>query len=237
MQLLEAASVLVTMNGETADTGDLDIAENDDSSASPAASGSSDVPEDYDSMYSSAETTPPPMSEHYGMAEGISTSRSKRHSGMSSTYSRSYQSAPSSSLPTNHSFSHYSSPTGYTSGISGEEENGLVAAVETLCSFGTPKSGPLYLPADVPPVPPLPARYLEQAQSLKAENAFQDPGFPLASPSYAPMSSEREVRQRPLSQEYDQPPKGRDDSQDVDEGVFGSMEGIAHEIHQELSHV
>ena len=225
------------MNGEPTEIGELDVHENDDSSASPAASGSSDAQDDYDSMYSSAETTPPPMSDHYGMVEGVSTGRSKRHSGMSSTYSRSYQSAPSSSLPTSHGFSQYSSPTGYTSGISGEDESGLAAAVETLCSFGTPKSGPLYLPADVPPVPPLPARYLEQAQSLKAESAFQDTSFPLASPSYPPLSSEREVRSRPLSQHHNETHDRKDDRHDVDEGVFGSMEGIAHEIHQELSHV
>ena len=40
-----------------------------------------------------------------------------------------------------------------------EDEAGLAAAVQSLCSFGTPRSGPVHLPPGVPPVPPLPAQY------------------------------------------------------------------------------
>ncbi|KAF1816748.1 hypothetical protein P152DRAFT_464202 [Eremomyces bilateralis CBS 781.70] len=53
------------------------------------------------------------------------------------------------------------------SGIDEEKEDDdstsadLAAAVGLLsCSYGTPKTGPVMLPPDVPPVPPLPAQYL-----------------------------------------------------------------------------
>ena len=231
--------MLVTMNADGTESEQVNMREADDSSASPAASGSSDAHDDYDSIYSSAETTPPPMSEHYSMPEGISTGRTKRSSGVSSSYSRSYQSAPSGSLPTSNGFSQWSSPLGYTAGITGEEESGLAAAIETLCSFGTPRTGPTYLPADVPPVPPLPARYLEQNQSLKSGKLFPQPDFGLPSPSYQPLSSEREVRtgtdKLSNNSDPDRYYEAHNDRVDDDEGVFGSMEGIAQEAHKELS--
>ena len=210
------------------------------SSASPAESGSSDARDEDESVYSSAETTPPPMSDHYTMPEGISTGRTKRSSGISSSYSRSYQSAPSSSLPTSNGFSQFSSPLGYTSGISGEEEQGLAAAVETLCSFGTPRTGPSYLPHDIPPVPPLPQQYQSQTQSLKSANMFPQSDFGLPSPSHQALSSEREVKlgtHQPFPNEQDQEHERRTDRLDDDEGVFGSMEGIAHDAHQELANI
>lgn len=41
-----------------------------------------------------------------------------------------------------------------------EDPQDLAAAVGLLsCSYGTPKHGPTGLPLDVPPVPPLPAKY------------------------------------------------------------------------------
>ena len=219
------------MNAEATAPEPANVGEGDDSSVSPVASGSSEIADDYESIYSSAETTPPPMSDHYAIPEGISTGRAKRSSGISSAYSRSYQSAPSSSLPTSNGFSQYSSPLGYTSGITGEDESGLAAAVETLCSFGTPRSGPSYLPADVPPVPPLPARYLEHNSITKSGNMLPQPDFGLPSPSYQPLSSEREVRtgthRQSISERHSEH-EPRKDRLDDDEGIFGSMEGVTH---------
>ena len=205
--------------------------ESDSSSLSPGASGSSEANDDFYDAYSSAETTPPPSADPYRFAEGISTGKVKRSSGVSSSYSRSYQSAPSSSFP---GFNDFSS---YHSGMTSEEESGLAAAVETLCSFGTPRTGPVLLPPDVPPVPPLPARYVEQQQGSKSGLSLAQPDLGLSSPSYQPTSSERDVRTGNIysdehNEYYDQPMI--QDVVDDDEGVFGSMEGIAHEAHEEL---
>jgi hypothetical protein len=96
---------------------------------------------------------------------------------MSSTYSRSYQSASAASVfsesaPAPQYFSHYRQwsadqrPSTSATSIAGsnyedEDQADLAAAVGLLsCSYGTPKSGPSMLPPDVPPVPPLPARFL-----------------------------------------------------------------------------
>ncbi|KAK5109159.1 hypothetical protein LTR62_007244 [Meristemomyces frigidus] len=157
VQLLEAASVLVAMNQDAPPGVDSD------DSSSPAASGSSDM---RDEGVSSTETTPPPQ---------LDTHRdSKRFSGNSSAYSRSYQSVFSStSLPTvEPTFSHHRQwstssnqrPSTATTSIAesyrDEDPADLAAAVGLLsCSYGTPKTGPTGMPSDVPPVPPLPAKW------------------------------------------------------------------------------
>ena len=251
MQLLEAASVLVNMNVDEPSVAEtLKAIDSDKSSASPAASGSSDIhdDDDDDDEYSSAETTPPPMGEQYAMPDGIGTGRGKRYSGLSSSYSRSYQSAPSSSLPAASAFPHYPShrrpsTSGLTAGMTDEEEAGLVAAVESLCNFGTPRTGPVLLPADVPPVPPLPAQYVEQHRRTRSGNLMAQSEWGLPSPSYQPLSSERDVKmadEKPVhgldEYEFDDHSVSNHGRSDDDEGVFGGMEGITHEAHDELSH-
>lgn len=166
MQLLEAASVLVGMNQ------DGPAVESDHSSASPAASGSSDT---HDGM-SSVDTTPPPD------ANAPYTSHSdfdKRYSNTSSAYSRSYQSVFSDEgshgrpyMSHVRQWSTDGRPTTSGTSVTGsyqehEEHDRLADALNVLsCSFGTPKSGPVMLPADVPPVPPLPAKYSGQKPDL-----------------------------------------------------------------------
>lgn len=159
VQLLEAASVLVAMNSEGNGSNDSD------NSPSPAASGSSDM---HDDEVSSTETTPPPQIEE--------TYRdSKRFSNNSSIYSRSYQSVFSSgSVPNNENlFGHLrqwsasstsrpmTANTSIAESYRGDEDpQDLAAAVGLLsCSYGTPKSTSTALAMDVPPVPPLPAKY------------------------------------------------------------------------------
>ncbi|EME50393.1 hypothetical protein DOTSEDRAFT_69048 [Dothistroma septosporum NZE10] len=158
VQLLEAASVLVAMNA--------DGIANDSDSSSPAASGSSDMRDEQE--LSSTETTPPPQSEH-------AYRDSKRFSNNSSLYSRSYQSVFSSESAPGHDngFSHHrqwstssnsrplTANTSIADSYRGDEDpQDLAAAVGLLsCSYGTPKSGPTGMGNDVPPVPPLPAKY------------------------------------------------------------------------------
>ncbi|KAH7070437.1 hypothetical protein BKA63DRAFT_493471 [Paraphoma chrysanthemicola] len=166
VQLLEAASVLVAMNKES------DAGDSDHSSLSPPASGSSDLRDEV----SSTETTPPPQMDDHAVGSfphsHFGHRSIKRYSGNSSAYSQSYQSTVFSDGGNTHHYRQWSNvsdrPT--TSGTSvagsyhddGNDHADLAAAVGLLsCSYGTPKSGPVALPADVPPVPPLPAKFLD----------------------------------------------------------------------------
>ena len=184
MQLLEAASVLVAMNGGTQSGEQAPIGGSDNSSASPAASASSEIQDEYPS---SASTTPPPSAVDGGMTY------SKRYSG-GSAYSRSYQSTSGTSMAflegalNGHGWlAHHRqhsddirSTLAASVSVSGsqhgdEEQADLAAAVGLLsCSYGTPKSGPVTLPADVPPVPPLPAKFANQTVGQPASHASGD---------------------------------------------------------------
>lgn len=166
VQLLEAASVLVAMNQDPEPARD-----SDHSSVSPPASGSSDLRDES----SSADTTPPPqMDDHpvgsYSRSHFGHRSTKRYSANSSSAYSRSYQSAIFSD---NGHAGHYRQwsnvsdrPTTSGTSVAGsyEDENDqadLAAAVGLLsCSYGTPKSGPVTLHPDIPPVPPLPAKFL-----------------------------------------------------------------------------
>lgn len=110
-----------------------------------------------------------------------------------------------------------------------EDEAGLAAAVELLsCSFGTPRTGPVTLPPDAPPVPPLPAQYMSQSilsgSSLTPIHHLQP-----ASTSYVRdeiYSHDRDMKMEEESvmddDEYDA--RSRDRSDEDDDGVFGRME-------------
>ncbi|KAF1918959.1 hypothetical protein BDU57DRAFT_124563 [Ampelomyces quisqualis] len=175
VQLLEAASVLVAMNKE------MDAGDSDQSSLSPPASGSSDLRDEL----SSTETTPPPQSDDhavgsYSYPHSHFGHRSvKRYSGNSSAYSHSYQSAVFSDNGNAHHYCQWSNvpdrPTTSGTSVAGSyhddvnDHADLAAAVGLLsCSYGTPKSGSVALPADVPPVPPLPAKFLDFNQGRKS---------------------------------------------------------------------
>ena len=237
--------MLVGMNQEGVSEADIVKPTDSDnnSSASPAASGSSGLRDD--EGYSSAETTPPPMNDHYGMPDGVNNNRSNRYSGNSSSFSRSYQSAPSSSLPGSgfagiSSFGAQRRPSssGLGHGADDEDEAGLVAAVQSLCSFGTPRTGAVLLPADVPPVPPLPARFVEQgyrpsSHKDEAELSRQATIVPEGRSRDVEMSNSLESRDYRNDRRYRASPY--DEAEDYDDGVFGGMEGLAHEAHETLN--
>lgn len=241
VQLLQAASVLVGMNQDAMAAEDsMKPSESDQSSTSPAASGYSDVREEEDYI-SSAETTPPPMNERYAMADDTENCRSKRYSGNSSSLSRSYQSASSFSLPTGNNHSHHQqqrrpSSSGIGPADVDEDEAGLVAAVESLCSFGTPRKGLVRLPDDVPPVPPVPAMYREYNANKLSGSLGQAPELGLSLASYQPLSDERDMKAGNghvayVHEEYDDDDRpicyGRSDEDE--DGIFGAMEGVTHE--------
>ena len=239
MQLLEAASVLVTMNQDAATPPDsAKDFQSDQDSASPAASGFSEQRDGE----SSADTTPPPQADMFNTySSGSYTSRHKRYSSGQS-FSRSYQSAPSGgaqlpgSVPTRSPFGHYRDHSHeirpLSSGISNnQEDDGLAAAVELLsCSFGsagTPRSIPVTLPEDAPPVPHIPAQYL--GQSSFSGNTLTPSHHPRQTESFTRHQVHTSIDKMEESEdsvvddeEYDRRSRGRSDEDD--DGVFGRME-------------
>lgn len=221
--------------------------DSDHSSASPPASGTSELRDD---DFSSAETTPPPINEQAYTSGSLRGGRSKRPSSTGSAFSRSYQSAPSSSLPggplppmgTSFGSYHQSGilPRPATSGLTSihqaaadEEEAMLAAAVESLCSFGTPRSGPVHLPTDVPPVPPLPARFAGQnVNRLSAHTVVPMLRSDGTTPSSTRrLSDERDVKMSERhatgtddDEDYDERSVSHGRSDEDDDGVFGTME-------------
>jgi len=242
VQLLEAASVLVTMNqdGPTPPESAKDF-HSDQESASPTASPTASGSEANDRA-SSADTTPPPQADSV-YSSGSYIGRHKRYSS-GYGFSRSYQSAPSvnsinsGSVPRSSGFGHYRQPSHerrpLSSGFShNSEDEGLAAAVELLsCSFGstgTPRIVPVTLPEDAPPVPHIPAQYLSQG-SISSHSL---------TPSQHPRQAESYTRHRihvagdvkmeeseesvaDDDDDYDQRSRGRSDEDD--DGVFGRME-------------
>ena len=237
------------MNQDTTEALELaKVNDSDHSSASPAASGTSET---QDAYLSSTETTPPPTSDNVYAPDSFNSIRSKRHSGNSSTFSRSYQS--SSSLPVGSApslgggFGQYQHVAGQrrpsTSSLivprnvnGDDEEAGLVAAVESLCNFGTPRSGAMHLSAGIPPVPPLPPQYAGQSlNSLSGTLAT-----PAVHASYAipPSSTHRLSNERnailrerrsvnPLdNDDFAEPAASRGKDDDDDELMFGRDEAI-----------
>ena len=250
VQLLEAASVLVGMNQSGPEVLNAEKPhDSDHSSASPVPSGSSEAQDDY---ISSAETTPPPTTEAMYNGDSFRTARPNRHSRMSSSsaFSRSYQSAPSSSFPKNshvvmgssygrsrspgHRRRPSSSSYGSPSYPAVDEDTASLAAAVELVNFGTPNSQPVHLPADVPPVPPLPARYaVEHSSGPVTSRVNQESSVgirpDLAFPSWSvqTLSNMRGAPEEPISgvkveQGFHTTQSLRQN--DYDEGVFGQME-------------
>jgi hypothetical protein len=248
VQLLEAASVLVGMNHDPSVSSETPKpADSENSSTSPTASGSSELQED---EISSAETTPPPMTELAYEQDGYGMRQSKRHSHNMSGFSRSYQSAPSSSFPRQlppmgtalvnpyHPAPRRPSTSGIGTtrdAMADEEDASLAAAVQSLCSFGTPRSGHVHLPADAPPVPPVPARFVEENNNRMSGHFIPpllQPDFGLRPPPLTHrISDERDAksdgRRRPVldeDEEYDNRSMSHGRSDEDDDGVFGRME-------------
>ncbi|KAM7223776.1 hypothetical protein V8F06_000792 [Rhypophila decipiens] len=238
VQLLEAASVLVAMNDRldsvtTPPDSTRDSHSEQDSASPEASAGYLDEHE-----ASSADTTPPPPAEGIAFGSSYTNSFAKRHHN---GVSRSYQSAPfSSSIGSgisNGLSGHFRQlsqdvrPTSSGKNATGQEDRDLAAAVELLsCSFGsTTGSRTVHLPGDVPPVPPLPARYLEDALTgVSFINSF---------PGGAPESFTRGVPPRDIKEDVKMDESGDsvmdDDEDDTrsrarsdedDDGVFGRME-------------
>ncbi|GAO14776.1 hypothetical protein UVI_02005070 [Ustilaginoidea virens] len=193
-------------------------------SPSPAASGYSEQAE----HPSSADTTPPPMLEEAGF------NRLVCRDGNGLGFSRTYRSAGSGSMPAGFAYGHFRQPSHDrrppSSGANrtGEEDRDLAAAVELLsCSFNSNNashSSTLTVPSDVPPVPPVPAQYLDQATSFSSAGFINS--FPQRQPeSFTRGESRRggeDVKMEESDDDFDMQSRARSDEDD--DGVFGRME-------------
>ena len=230
VQLLEAASVLVNMpmDGSTPPETPR-VSHSDESSASPTASGSSEFQDEL----SSTETTPPPMSEEPNAGFMSSWGRTPKRDSAGSAFSRSYQSNPSSSFAGSapspspgFGFAHYRNsstdqrPTTSGLGRTGADDVGLAAAAELL-NFGTPRTGATHMSSDIPPVPPLPARFQAEAR-LSGHTPTPTAFSPLGS---HPVSDAREVKidhfDHAEEDDFEHHAAPHDEDED---GVFGRME-------------
>ena len=211
VQLLEAASVLMSINQGAAATvaTETAIQESESSADSPAASGSSDLRDEESSRTSTPSqhddaaqykpipprATRPSRQDSYNSALSRSLPSTSSHSFAASSGPIEpsdlywYRSASRHRRPSTSSQSHYSS----------DEHADVAAAAEGLvsCSLGTPKTGPAQSMDDIPPVPPLPAQF--------------------ASQKGRPTSFARPPHHDTLMSDI----RGRDDD---DDGVFGHMD-------------
>ncbi|KAJ5468157.1 hypothetical protein N7475_005909 [Penicillium sp. IBT 31633x] len=257
VQLLEAASVLVTMNHDDPPDESAEL-------ESELSSGSPDALSEMRDGISSAETTPPPIDseedDDFEMS-GVPAQWTKRPSvSNASGFSRSYQSIVSSSYndsaplhsPTFSHFRHSSidtRPSTADTRLHEDDEADLAAAIG-LCNFGTPRTGPVSMTSDVPPVPPLPARYLDsssQPSNLGLHSPISRPTEEIArrdsevniflsrslNPSLSyKVSDEREVRTGGEEAQKSRQRRNADvdfgnrsaPPDDDDDGVFGHME-------------
>ncbi|ROT35690.1 hypothetical protein SODALDRAFT_320218 [Sodiomyces alkalinus F11] len=245
VQLLEAASVLVAMNGKENEDATAaqttsppesarDFPSEPESTASPAVSGYSD------SRHSSADTTPPPQLDGFSASAASGTFSKRYSSGSGFGFGRSYGSLHNplvtGSMPNATGFSHFRQmshdhrrPPSSGRNATGQEDRELAAAVELLsCSFNSNNGSRManLSAADVPPVPPLPTQYLDQAASLSST------GFLSSYPARQPESFTRgEIRRGTKTEESDSimdedefDRRSRSRSDEDDDGVFGRME-------------
>lgn len=223
---------------------------------SEMSSGSPDASSDVRDGISSAETTPPPMEEDENddfEMSGMPTdfNLAKRFSVSNpSGIARSFHSIPSSSFTGSapmHSpaFSHFrhssidTRPSTADTKLHEDDEADLAAAIG-LCNFGTPRTGPVSMSPNVPPVPPLPTRFLDQSgngeKSDRPAGDLPDSTPNFLSVSYNPslsykVSDEREVRMGDADRASRQNRNADVDfssrtapADDDDDGVFGRME-------------
>jgi len=192
-------------------------------SSSPAASGYSD----HTDRQSSTDTTPPPMLEEPSF-DGLSY-----RDGKQSDLFRSYQPTAFGSIPNGFGLGHFRQPSHEhrppSSGANrtSEDDCALAAAVELLsCSFNSNNGshGTVTNHLDAPPVPPVPAQYLDQATSLSSAGFINS--FPRRQPESftrgeVPRGS-HDVKMEDSDDDFDLHSRARSDEDD--DGVFGRME-------------
>ncbi|RDA87547.1 hypothetical protein CP532_3991 [Ophiocordyceps camponoti-leonardi (nom. inval.)] len=221
VQLLEAASVLLAMNGKENQAPTPPDSASEADSASPATSSPSELGE----RQSSADTTPPPTIEGawFGGSSYRDGDLSPCHSSLKPSYA-------SQSLFDGLFRRSSREPSSSGASRCGQEDPDLVAAVELLsCSFRSKEGAAAVAVAvatEAPPVPPMPARYLDQSTSLTTAGFFNS--FPSRQPeSFTRGELRREsvdVKMEDSGDDDDFDMRSRSRSDDDDDGVFGRME-------------
>jgi hypothetical protein len=214
VQLLEAAQALLKINQAAVES---DV-------SSPDASAS----DHRSDIASSSGDSPPPQGEDTLLGEGIGSGR-KRVSSNSSLYSQSYQSSIASEgnngrpyIVHSRQLSNDNRPTTSGTSVTSDDDREEMSAAFNLlsCSYGTPRTGPIFITQDVPPVPPLPAKYL--GQSLDQLSGSTITGVPNSQSSYMRGRHADDVQM--IDEEDDVHLHGSSRSDDEEEGMFGMEE-------------
>lgn len=230
VQLLEAASVLVAMNGTEGGSTPPESTKDFHSeveSASPTASGYSEQLE----RQSSAGTTPPPQAESVAfpkrLSGGIGFGRSEQRES-----SADFVGVDNAGHGHSRQYSHDERPSSSGVNATNQDDRDLAAAVELLsCSFGSNNgSRPVGVPNDAPPVPPVPAKYRDQATGLTS-NSFIN-SFPSRQPESFTRGEMRRASQDVKMEDSGESGMDDDDfemrsrarSDEDFDGVFGRME-------------
>jgi hypothetical protein len=236
VQLLEAARVLMDFKKE-------DAIDADPSAISPRAPG---APDDY---LEESEESPSPRPE--GDVTESDGPQTKRLSSNSSTYSRSYESSvfsdgrglashrrqwssDANGRPT-------TSGTSVTSSLT-DDELEQTAATLLSCSYGRrpsvlmqPVFGQDHAMSDVPPVPPVPARFQLKESATLTDNQLSGSGSTIRGGTVLPASYDSNVRGERFGTE-DVEMEDEDDTQshvmthgptrhlEEDYGIFGRMD-------------
>ena len=214
-----------------------DFNSSDRESASPAASGYFDLR----AGHSSANTTPPPQYEAHRPASGSSWDLDKRLGGKGLNCPLSRQattinvaaSAPNGTCGFEHlrqlGVDQRPTSSGLTTTV--RDDSDLSATLEMLsCSVGSNMPRSVGVPADAPPVPPLPAQYLHQ---VTLGTSFLTMGrIPMQPESFArseQVPADAKVYESSdsitsMADEEDFEIRSRARSDEDDDGIFGRME-------------
>lgn len=191
-------------------------------SASPAASGFSEQVD----RQSSVETTPPPTND--GLFNGMSYRNKPTESEIAFGRQRG-SFAPGSMGNTLHpSFANERRPSSGMN-VTGKDDRDLAAAVELLsCSFNS-QNGSHGTITNAPPVPAVPAQYLDQATSVSRSfvNSFpnrQPESFTRGEIRRDSDDVKMEESADSAADEDDLEHRSRARSDEDDDGVFGRME-------------
>ena len=214
-----------------------DFNSSDRESASPAASGYSDLR----AGQSSANTTPPPQTEVHRSASGSSWDLDKRLGGKGLSFPLARQaamsnmaaSAPNGSCGFGHlrqlSVDHQPISSGLTKTV--RDDGDLSATLEMLsCSVGSNLPRSIGVPADAPPVPPLPAQYLDQVTlgtSFLTMGSIPTQPESFARGEHVPVDAkvyESSDSITSIADEEDFEMRSRARSDEDDDGIFGRME-------------
>jgi hypothetical protein len=109
--------------------------------------------------------------------------------------------------------------------VDSDDHADLAGALNLLsCSYGngTPKTGPVMLPADAPPVPPLPAQFLGQKADHLSGSTIR--GYDSYVRGHRDMGADADVDMMDEDDEDRGHGHGGTRSDEEEEGMFGKME-------------